>query len=193
MSDERDDVVRRLERLPDEAWDPPAAPPLRIDLGDQAAPAPTRRRLTLRPAFAALAAAVFVGLGVAGGVLLDDDDAGRIEFVPIEGAQKVELAALPGAGAASAIAEMGGNLEDTMLLSTTDLAPSKPGEYYELWALNSPDDLAPIGTFRVGKDGAATVEFPLGVDPAKYKALDISIERDDGDPGHSGDSVLRSA
>ena len=75
----------------------------------------------------------------------------------------------------------------------TGLRPSRPGEYYELWLLNSPDDLVSVGAFRVGEDGTATVEFPLGVDPRRYQLVDVSVERDDGDPGHSARSVLRSS
>lgn len=202
MSERRDistdDVIRRLQQLPSEAWEPPQAPPLRIDFGAGTAPAtPARARerrglgewlthtFTMRPLTAAALASVFILAGVAGGVVLSG---GSGTPVP---AEEVQLAALPGAPGATATAAMGGEL-DGMELKVSGLPPSKPGEYYELWALNSPDDLAPIGTFRVGEDGTADVQFALGIDPAKYKALDVSVEREDGDPGHSGDSLLRS-
>lgn len=195
-----DDVVRRLQGLPADAWEPPAAPPLRIDFGDApaSAPAPAAHSglrawlagtLTLRPLAAASLASVLLLVGLAGGLLLGG---GTSETTP-KGDTEVRLAALPGAEGATAQAEMGGDLGENMVLHARGLPPSKPGEYYELWALNTPDDLAPIGTFRVGEDGVADVEFALGVDPERYAALDVSVEREDGNPGHSGDSLLRSS
>lgn len=194
-----DDVIRQLQQLPNEAWDPAQAPPLRIDFAAQPDAAPVRperapRRgvrewfagsFSLRPVTAAAMASVLLLVGVAGGLLVAGGD-----DVPVPG-EEVQLAALPGAPGATATAAMGGDL-DGMELKVSGLPASKPGEYYELWALNSPDDLAPIGTFRVGEDGTADVQFALGIDPAKYAALDVSVEREDGDPGHSGDSLLRS-
>lgn len=209
MSERRDittdDVIRRLQQLPSEAWEPAPPPPLRVSFPREApaaapAPAPARspdrepgrlrawlaQTFTMRPLSAAALASVFVLLGVAGGVLLG----GGGSSTP-QPAEELQLAALPGAEGATAVAAMGGDL-DGMELQVNGLPPSKPGEYYELWALNTPDDLAPIGTFRVGEDGTAKVQFALGIDPARYQALDVSVEREDGDPGHSGKSVLRA-
>lgn len=196
-----DDVIRRLQQLPADAWEPPQAPPLRIDFAaqpDAVAPPAARERergvalrawlastLTLRPLTAAAMASVLLLVGVAGGMLVAGGDA-----VPVP-AEELQLAALPGAEGATATAAMGGEL-DGMALRVSGLPASKPGEYYELWALNTPDDLAPIGTFRVGDDGEAEVQFALGIDPARYAALDVSVEREDGDPGHSGNSLLRA-
>lgn len=197
-----DDVIRRLQELPADAWNPPTPPPLRLDFGAGERPAPTppparERRsirawlagnLTLRPVTAAALASVLLLVGVAGGLILGSGSDGGAPT----GTDAVQLAALPGvATGASATASMGGSLNG-MELKVSGLPESKPGEYYELWALNTPKDLAPIGTFRVGADGKADVRFALGIDPAKYKALDVSVEREDGDPGHSGDSLLRA-
>lgn len=49
-----------------------------------------------------------------------------------------------------------------------------------------------LGSFRVGADGGARVDLPVTVSPRRFPVLDISREPDDGDPGHSGASVLRS-
>lgn len=192
-----DDVIRLLQELPADAWNPPTPPPLRLDFGADArpAPAPARRsfrawlagNLTLRPVTAAALASVLLLVGVAGGLILGNGEDGGAPT----GTDAVQLAALPGATGATATASMGGSL-DGMELKVSGLPASRPGEYYELWALNTPKDLAPIGTFRVGADGKADVRFALGIDPAKYKALDVSVEREDGDPGHSGDSLLRA-
>jgi hypothetical protein len=36
------------------------------------------------------------------------------------------------------------------------------------------------------------VDFPLAVNPQRFRVLDVSVEPVDGDPAHSSRSVLRS-
>jgi anti-sigma-K factor RskA len=167
-------TVAHLEAQPDETWSPSAPPSLAIGARERRRP-PLARRLV--PALAGLALGIAVTLGIQA---LSDDEAGG---------ERVPLAGLPLAPGASGEAD----LDDGVRLTVNGLRPSRPGEYYELWLLNSPDDLVSVGAFRVGDDGTATVEFPLGVDPARYQLIDVSVERDDGDPGHSSRSVLRSS
>jgi len=65
MTDERE-LTARLESLPEEAWtrpEPPAPPELDVP----AKQAPRKRRLTLSPVAAALAAVVLVVAGALGG------------------------------------------------------------------------------------------------------------------------------
>ena len=71
------------------------------------------------------------------------------------------------------------------------LAPSRPGAYYELWLLDGPERLLSLGSFRVPASGAAEVTVPLPVDVTDFRFVDVSVESADGDPGHSGVSVLR--
>ena len=49
-----------------------------------------------------------------------------------------------------------------------------------------------LGTFTVGRDGRAVVTLPVTADPRRYPVMDVSIEPADGNPAHSGHSVLRS-
>ena len=72
------------------------------------------------------------------------------------------------------------------------MQPSADGNFYELWLLNSADDLVSLGSFRVPASGEADVTVPLPADPEGFAALDISAEPDDGDPAHSTRSVLRA-
>src|SRR5262245_4308772 len=169
-------TVAALEAQPEETWSPPPPPPLRSAIGVRRdrRPALVRR---LAPVLAGLALGVAVTLGIQA---LSGDE---------PGGERVELAGLPLAPGASGEAE----IDDRVRLTVSGLRPTRPGEYYELWLLNSPDDLVSVGAFRVGDDGAATVEFPLGVDPTRYQLIDVSLERDDGNPGHSARSVLRSS
>ena len=69
--------------------------------------------------------------------------------------------------------------------------PSAPGAFYELWLLDGADRLLSLGAFRVPASGTAEVTVPLPVDVTDFRFIDVSAEPEDGDPGHSGDSVLR--
>jgi anti-sigma-K factor RskA len=72
------------------------------------------------------------------------------------------------------------------------LPPTGPGSFYEVWLLDGPTRVMSLGGFRVPQSGDAEVTVPLPVDVADFRYLDVSVEREDGDPGHSGDSVLRA-
>jgi anti-sigma-K factor RskA len=136
---------------------------------------PRRHRL-----LAVAAAAVVVG-GVAGVVALTrdggdgsvvaatalapldaDDSSGRAEVLDRDGARSLEV----------------------------DLdAPSLTEGYYEVWLLR-PDvtGLVPLGVVH---QGANVVPLPAGLDLAAYPVVDVSVEPLDGDPAHSGVSVVR--
>lgn len=60
--------------------------------------------------------------------------------------------------------------------------------FAEVWMIN-PDvtELISLGPLR--EDGI--YEVPPGVDPAAFPVIDVSVEPIDGDPTHSGNSVLR--
>lgn len=178
------------------AHDPGSPPALDLDAARAARPAPAGRRrsrrrriapLVLRPATAGAAAVLLVATGVGGGLLLGG---GEDEGAPVAGTE-VRLAALEGAPAPRrALVAL---RDDAAGLDVRGLTPSRRGEHYELWLLNSAKDLVSVGTFRVGADGRVAADFPLGVDPGRYAFVDVSVEPDDGDPGHSSRSVLRSA
>lgn len=186
-------VVTQLERVPDEVWE--GIPPLE-GLGVADAPAaettagPRARRrvrwLPSRPAWpswtvggaAAALAAVVIALVV---VVGEDDPEGTsltLTAVPQSGVEASGTATLGGSGGEAAV-ELNG------------LDPNREGEFYELWLLNDTDDLVSLGSFRVEETGTTEVELPLPVDPSAYGFVDISVEPDDGDASHSGDSVLR--
>ena len=43
----------------------------------------------------------------------------------------------------------------------------------------------------VVQSGDTQWDWPTGIDPNEYSLVDLSIEPDDGDPTHSGRSILR--
>jgi anti-sigma-K factor RskA len=185
-------TVGALRGLPDAAWNPEDPPPLRLPESGSpvvSLPVRTRRGFSFRPAIAAAIALVLVGVGaVIGAVLWDGGDdsepPGRtVALGPVEGA--------PEAGSASVLVPS--NTGDEARLMVDDLRPSGSEDFYELWLLNSVDDLVSLGSFKVPADGRTSVAVPLPFDVDRYQYFDVSLEPDDGNPGHSSVSVLRGS
>ena len=185
------DVAAQLRALGPEEWEPAAPAPLRAPAAEQHAPSGLRRRrrrrfaapLALRPAVAAVAALALVALGAAGALIVGGDGgtaAGR----------EVALAAV-GDGPRGAHADA--RLRSTaMQLTVSGLPRVGRGGFYEVWMMRDATHLVALGSFRVGADGRARVDLPVTADPRRFPVLDISREPGDGDPAHSGHSVLRS-
>ncbi|WP_434743120.1 anti-sigma factor [Micromonospora sp. SH-82] len=67
--------------------------------------------------------------------------------------------------------------------------PEVPG-YYEVWLINPTNGrMFSVGVLGAGSD--VLLPLPPTVDLTEYSVVDISAERFDDDPGHSGDSLLR--
>ena len=63
-----------------------------------------------------------------------------------------------------------------------------PDGYYALWLIDTDvSGMISLGPLEEGR----VYELPAGFDPAAYPVVDVSIEPFDGDPTHSGNSVLR--
>jgi anti-sigma-K factor RskA len=191
-------VVTGLIELPDEAWTrlepPPLALPL-VDGGTEPGPSFFDRvrefalgsRVPVLGLAASAIAALAIGVGI--GVFASSDGGGGSDP-----ATAVALEALDADAAAQGEAMVigqgaGGEVE----LDVSGLAPSDPGSAYELWLLNSADDLVSLGTFTVPTSGEASVSVPLPVEPTEFDFFDVSVERVGGDGSHSGQSVLRGA
>jgi anti-sigma-K factor RskA len=189
-------VVTRLEALDPAAWTAPAALPPLPPLPSLHAETPSRRErrspwwrrtLTLRPLPAAALATVFIALGVGAGILLGDREdegavsAGRVVLLdPVNDDDAGEgTATLAGTG-------------DRATVRLRGLPPSEPGQFYELWLLNSVEDMVALGSFSVPASGELDVTVPLPAEANRFGALDLSLEPDDGDPAHSTVSVLRA-
>jgi len=186
-------VVTRLEELPEEAWDAPEPPPL--SLPDAEAPAASlragaRRRfgaLTLGPAPAAGLAALLLAIGVAAGTLLGGGDSGS-------NGPSTELALSRiddgPAGARGQVLVSDGN---SATVDVSGLKPTGSSRFYELWLLDEDGRMIALGSFRVGEDGHADIDLPIPVSPQRYRYFDVSLQEDNGDPAHSGVSVLRGS
>ncbi len=181
-------LVTKLERVPAEAWEGSEPPPLVMP--PDAASRPRRwwsasplqpRRLVLGPLAAAACAVVLLAAGVGLGVWLDRDPTppqGRLALLPIGDRD-------PSASGNIAVSD------DGVTVRVTGLKPTSEDEFYELWLLGDDKRLVGLGSFRVNADGETTLKLPLPVNPDTFQYFDLSLEPDDGDPGHSGVSVLR--
>jgi anti-sigma-K factor RskA len=182
-----EDLERRLQELPREAWDRPVPPPAPWPAEDS--PAPRRRRLILRPLAAAAASVALVAAGLGAGVLLAGDGAdpqpndslARVDLKPVDGRGQ-------GATGIVSLEPRAGRKGERQALRTA----AEGGDFYELWLLGDGGELVSLGSVRVPSSGRATLEnVQLPVDPERFRFLDVSREPADGDPGHSSISVLR--
>ncbi len=96
-----------------------------------------------------------------------------------------ELDVLGDVGPASAkLVDHDGSLQ--LRLATTRVDPGDG--FAEVWLINGDvTELISLGPLR--DDGL--YDLPAGVDPTAFPIVDVSYEQFDGNPAHSGDSVLR--
>lgn len=136
----------------------------------------SRRSIGRRVAVVTAVAAAILLVAVPLTLALQDEDA-----------QRAELAALGGFGGAGA-AELSGR---TLTVDLDGLTALEGGAAYELWLLDfEGEELKDLHWVGVAEaDGSFTI--PDDVDLSEFTVVDVSIEPDDGNPEHSGDSVLR--
>src|SRR5690606_38255976 len=128
------------------------------------------------------AAAVVVVAGIVGAMLLAVGGAGGPEVVAT-----VELLPLGDVtGASGSLVEVDGRRE--LDIEADVAALPDPGGFYEVWLIDEDvEGMISLGPLRA--DG--TYEVPSDVDYRDYPIVDVSVEPDDGDPTHSGSSILR--
>ncbi len=76
-----------------------------------------------------------------------------------------------------------------LVLDLSDLPATSDG-FHEVWLLD-PDEGRMVSLGPARPDG--TYALPDGVAVDDYPAVDVSVEPHDGDPTHSGDSLLRGS
>ncbi|WP_250445701.1 anti-sigma factor domain-containing protein [Actinotalea sp. C106] len=144
---------------------------------------PLRRRRAPWVMAAAAAGVVVGGVGGAvwGGGLLDSE-------VPAPVVAEAALDPLPGwdaTGAAQVHEADDGTRQIVVSLDTSDDADG----YREVWLIDREvTRLVSLGVLE-GSEGTFTV--PSGLDLDDFAVVDVSAEPYDGDPNHSGDSIIR--
>ncbi len=181
---------------PAAATDAPAAPTLPRDAAGTRTEAPDsttgtavvvplapRRRRVWVPVAAAAAAALVVG-GV-GGILWE-----RREVEPPETTvASATLDPLPDWQGASGDARVEERPDGRRQVVVTVDAPVPDGTYREVWLLA--EDLSGLVSLGVLDGTEGRFDVPDGLDLAEFPVVDVSEEHFDGDPSHSGDSVVR--
>jgi anti-sigma-K factor RskA/sigma-70-like protein len=168
---------RLVEHLTGEPAQEPAAPEL---------PPERRRRTGL-----AVTSVLFLGAVIGAVIALTSgggDHVGKKKNEPTRTSRPargpaVALTALPGAGHAAGTARLHG---DRLHLRVRAL-PAPQGRY-SVWLYNSIDSAVPIASFS---RGTFSLNRKLGADPARFRFVDVSLEPNDGNPNHSGASLLR--
>jgi hypothetical protein len=149
---------------------PTAVEPLR--------PPPSRQSRWLVLASAAAVVAVLLGLGAF--VAARDSGPEVLASTVLE-----PLTGAEGPGEARLIESDGGRQLD---VSFDGALPAADGGYYEVWLIDRQvDGMVSLGPVRA--DG--TYDVPAGVDVEEFPVVDVSAEPADGNPTHSGTSVLR--
>lgn len=154
--------------------------------GGTAASAPSAQVVPLRrrglPWLAAAAAAGVVVGSVGTGLLLN-----RPEPAPTTLAQAA-LDPLPGwdaSGDAQVIERADGTVE---LVVTLD-GPAADGDFREVWLIDR--EVTRLVSLGVLEGATGTFTVPAGLDLSDFAVVDVSAEPFDGNPAHSGDSIIR--
>lgn len=151
-----------------------AATPPEIDLTNKSRFSP---RILLAVAAALIAVVVVGSLAVAG---LNSEP--NLVY-----AAEISNADLPEAfdGTASVTLEV----DDNPQIEISFDAPVPTDEPVELWLLSADGtDIVSVGLVEAGE---TSWDWPEGLAPDDYPIVDLSIEPNDGDPTHSGRSILR--
>ncbi|MGW7286600.1 anti-sigma factor [Streptomyces sp. NPDC054847] len=160
----------------------------------RAAPTGTSSRRPLwggrSPSRALAALALAVGLATGGGVAWWQAHESRPQALQSAGAPH-RLAPRPGHSAFGTVLLADSSDEGRVLQITVHALPDTDG-YFEVWLTDpSGSRFVPVGA--LGQDGRATLPVPDGVDLLSYPVVEVSDQAYDGNPAHSGRSVVRGA
>jgi hypothetical protein len=136
---------------------------------------------------AAAAVALVAGGGVVGRAWTGGSGPGR----PAAVRQAALVAVGQEAPSASGVVRMSGPTGRTdMTIRTSGLPPAGAGHFYYAWLLDpATNKMLPLGVVAI--DASSTFEVQSDL-VARYRAVDISLQADDGNPAHSPVSVLRA-
>lgn len=144
---------------------------------------PRRGRRAWLPVLVAASTALV--LGIVGGVLWER----RAEQPAQTAVASAVLEPLPGWPGASGQAVVERTPDGRRQIVVTVDAPVPEGTYREVWLLRP--DVSGLVSLGVLEGSQGRFDVPDGLDLSVYPVVDVSEERFDGDPAHSGDSVVR--
>ncbi|WP_419933212.1 anti-sigma factor [Candidatus Poriferisodalis sp.] len=180
---------------PPDVWEGISSTLGRPDEADEVVvPLAPRRRRAWRIAVPSAAAAVaLVVVGIAAYAIAADDPDVIASAALAYDADAFDPLGAQAHASADLIAEEG--LHRIQLVDAS-LPSAGPGADLEAWLIAPDDqgnvaDLVSLGLVDDADPGSLAV--PVGYDPSVYSVVDISVEPRDGDPSHSGRSILRGA
>ncbi|GGT10487.1 anti-sigma factor [Streptomyces chromofuscus] len=149
------------------------------------APKPTRsRRLTVVLA----ACAALLGAAAGGGITwwaAQEGSSNGSSSAPSAAGERLD-SLRPGSAGYARLTDGGGHR--TLDVTVTGL-PRTSG-YFEVWLMDrTHSKLVSLGV--LGPDGHAALPVPENVDLGEYSLVDVSVQPYNGDPEHSGDSLVR--
>lgn len=163
-----------------------AAKPAAADVGDLAQRRASRPADGARFGVPAMAAAAVAGVVLGAGavaLLIGDDDGPPGTVVAT-----AELEPLPDRRGTGMAEVRGSGSSRSLVVDVSGLTRNKSG-FYEVWLLDK--DAQRLVSLGVLRGDTGTYPLPPSVDVSEYPVVDVSIEPVDGDPAHSGDSVVR--
>ncbi len=158
-------------------------------------PGPSTRSSTPPPRrwsrWAAPLAAAVVGIAVGAGAVIVSQN--RANDVTLEAT--APLTPVPGGPLAADQQEQLGKAElvaaatgQEVRVTAADLPPSN--DSYEVWLFGDDGRMVSLGTLS---DGSGSFTVPAGINTQEYRVVDVSDEPPDGNPLHSGISLIRGA
>lgn len=150
--------------------------------GDELAARRARSRRGFTALVAAAAAVIGIAVGAGGSALVGGSDDGSGTVVA-----SASLAALPdrsGTGEATVRTVDG---ERVLVLDVSGL--TRADGFYEVWLLDA--DAKRLVSLGLLDSSTGRFTLPREVDVSDFPVVDVSIEPADGNPAHSGDSVVR--
>lgn len=156
-----------------------------LGLADVVELAPRRERRAWLPVL--VAACLALVLGIAGGVLWERRSVEPTETT-IASAALEPLPSWPGTSGEAVVQETADGRRQVVV--SVD-APAPEGTYREVWLLRP--DVSGLVSLGVLEGSEGRFDLPDGLDLAAYPVVDVSEEHFDGDPAHSGDSVVRGS
>ncbi|WP_265520131.1 anti-sigma factor [Oerskovia flava] len=186
------DAVARLDEVEPTAPLPagpaePAEP--EVQGGTVHSLADRRRARAVPVAWTAAAASAALVVGVTGGVLWES----RETAPSVTTLATAALDALPDWPDAAGDARVEETADGTRQVVVSVDAPTAPDGavdgYREVWLIA--DDLSGLVSLGVLEGTEGRFDVPTGLDLDRYSLVDVSHEHFDGDPTHSGDSIVR--
>lgn len=150
--------------------------------------APTVRRARRNRWVAPIAAAV-VGIALgAGAVIVVQNREGSVTVDATAPLTPVQGGPLPPSDGQVGTAELVTARNGQQVRVDASALPAPTSTAYEVWLFGDNGRMVSLGTLA---DGSGAFTVPAGIDTTQYRTVDVSDEPPDGNPAHSGISLIR--